>query len=84
MEVIPGRMVSEHGRRPRRMKSLTDILPLDEAVLDRTSKTLTGLLLVTVVKSRVEETVALLDSVVDGLVDSVSICILRRKLRGHT
>ena len=46
---------------------LTDFLALDDAVLDRTSETLTGLLLVSVVTSAIEETVSCLQSVVDGL-----------------
>ena len=46
----------------------TDILALDDAVLDRASKTLAGLLLVAVIERSIEETVALLDRVVDGLV----------------
>lgn len=47
---------------------LTNILALDDAVLDGTSKTLAGLLLVSVVTSTVEKTVAGLERVVDGLV----------------
>ena len=55
-------------------KSLTDILALNKTILDCASKTLTSLLLVTVVESGVEETVALLDGVVDGLRETLSVC----------
>ena len=46
---------------------LTDILALHETILDGTGKTLTSLLLVAVVGGAIEEAVALLDRVVDGL-----------------
>ena len=47
---------------------LTDILTLHKAILDRAGETLTSLLLVAVIERSIEETVALLDCVVDGLV----------------
>ena len=46
---------------------LTDILTLDDAVRNSATETLTSLLLVTVVTGTIEETVARLDGVVDGL-----------------
>ncbi len=46
---------------------LTDILALDDALLDGTSKTLTSLYLVTVVASTVEKTVTSFQSFVDDL-----------------
>ena len=66
-------------------KSLTDILALDKTILDCASETLTSLLLVTVVESGVEETVALLDGIVDGLKETLSVCgLVRRLLRRPT
>ena len=54
-------------RRAMWMKSLTDILALHKPILDCAGKTLAGLLLVAVIKSGIEETVTLLDRVVNGL-----------------
>ena len=47
---------------------LTDILTLHKAILDRAGETFTSLLLVAVIERSIEETVALLDRVVNGLV----------------
>ena len=52
---------------PNAVFALTDILTLDKAVLNGTCKTFAGLLLVAIVGSAVEETVALFDSIVYGL-----------------
>ena len=46
---------------------LTDIFTLDDAVRNSAAETLTSLLLVTVVTGTIQETVARLDGVVDGL-----------------
>lgn len=51
---------------------LTDVLTLDDAVSDRAAESLAGLLFVSIVSGTVQETVACLDSVVDGLVESLS------------
>ena len=47
--------------------ALTDILALDEAILNGPRETFASLLFVTVVRGTIEETVAFLDRVVDGL-----------------
>ncbi len=46
---------------------LTDILALHETILDGAGETLTSLLLVTVIKSSIEQTITLLNRFVDGL-----------------
>lgn len=68
MEVTPGEEVaSTREIETTDAQVLTDILALDDAVRNSATETLTSLLLVTVVTSTIEETVARLDGVVDGL-----------------
>ena len=68
MEVTPGEEVaSTREIETTDAQVLTDILTLDDAVRNSATETLTSLLLVTVVTGTIEETVARLDGVVDGL-----------------
>ena len=82
LSVFPGQSENSRanlGRDPWRLISparahilttilaLTDILALDEAILNGPRETFASLLFVTIVRGTIEETVAFLDRVVDGL-----------------
>ena len=50
-----------------------EVFPLAESIVDGSLDSLTGLLLIAVVTSRVEESVARLDGIIDGLSTSLLV-----------
>ena len=67
LEVMTVRLIRLDPDKIRLASPLTEVLALDKARVDGTLDAFTSFLLVTVVTSAIEETVASLDSIEDGL-----------------